>query len=105
MTKRAIAFDIGDKRIGVAVSDPFNEYAMPCETYFRTGRFREDVAAVAAIAAEKGAGTIVCGLPLNADGTEGEQAEKTRRFAAAPRGEHLPARGMGGRTFYHFAGA
>lgn len=56
---------------------------MPCETYFRTGRFREDVAAVAAIAAEKGAGTIVCGLPLNADGTEGEQAEKTRRFAAA----------------------
>ena len=83
MTKRAIAFDIGDKRIGVDVSDPFNEYAMPCETYFRTGRFREDVAAVAAIAAEKGAGTIVCGLPLNADGTEGEQAEKTRRFAAA----------------------
>ena len=33
--KRAIAFDIGNKRIGVAVSDPFNEYAMPCDIVFK----------------------------------------------------------------------
>ena len=51
--KRAIAFDIGDKRIGVAVSDPFNEYAMPCETYFRTHNFETDVSAIAKIAKEK----------------------------------------------------
>ena len=30
-----IAFDIGDKRIGIAVSDPFGEMALPLETYYR----------------------------------------------------------------------
>ena len=50
--RRAIAFDIGDKRIGVAVSDPFNEYAIPAETYFRTRSFGADVAAIARIARE-----------------------------------------------------
>ncbi|MBR7186034.1 MAG: Holliday junction resolvase RuvX [Clostridia bacterium] len=77
------AFDIGDRRIGVAFSDPFASYAMPSETYFRTGNFREDVEQIVAIAKERGATVIVCGLPLNADGTESVQSEKTRRFAAA----------------------
>ena len=81
--KRAIAFDIGDRRIGVAVSDPFNEYAMPCETYFRTRSFFTDVEAVAKIAKDKGVGVIVCGLPVNSDGTESEQTEKTRSFIEA----------------------
>lgn len=81
--KRAIAFDIGDKRIGVAVSDPFNEYAMPCETYFRTRDFEKDVAALAAIAKERGVGVIVCGMPLNFDGSESVQTEKTERFIEA----------------------
>ena len=85
ITKRAIAFDIGDKRIGVAVSDPFNEYAMPCDTYFRTRNFQFDVQAIAKIAEEKGVGVIVCGLPVNTDGTESEQTEKTRRFIQALR--------------------
>ncbi len=81
--KRAIAFDIGDKRIGVAVSDPFNEYAMPCETYFRTKNLEADVKALADLAAERGAGVIVCGMPVNFDGTESIQTEKTRRFVEA----------------------
>ena len=81
--KRAIAFDLGDRRIGVAVSDPFNEYAMPCETYFRTRSFFTDVEAVAKIAKDKGVGVIVCGLPVNSDGTESEQTEKTRSFIEA----------------------
>ena len=83
MKKRAIAFDIGDKRIGVAVSDPFNEYAMPCETYFRTRNFQSDVQAVADIATEKGVGVIVCGMPVNYDGTESVQTIKTRQFIDA----------------------
>ena len=87
ITKRAIAFDIGDKRIGVAVSDPFNEYAMPCDTYFRTRSFQTDVQAIAKIAKDKGVGVIVCGLPVNTDGTESEQTEKTRRFINALQGE------------------
>lgn len=81
--KKAIAFDIGDKRIGIAISDPFFEYAMPCETYFRTHRFDADVEAIAKIAADRGANVIVCGLPVNFDGTESVQTEKTRRFIEA----------------------
>ena len=81
--KRAIAFDIGDKRIGVAISDPFNEYAMPCETYFRTHRFWTDVEAIAKIAEDRGVGVIVCGMPVNFDGTESVQTVKTRDFIEA----------------------
>lgn len=77
------AFDIGDKRIGVAFSDPFGEYAVPSDTYFRTGNFKEDVKAVASLAEGRGASRIVCGLPLNADGTKSEQTEKTLRFIQA----------------------
>lgn len=80
VTKRIAAFDIGNKRIGVAISDPFGEYAMPCDTYVRTGRLSEDVTAVAKIAEEKGTQAIVCGLPVNADGSESAQTARTRRF-------------------------
>ena len=83
MKKRAIAFDIGDKRIGVAISDPFNEYAMPCETYFRTHRFYTDVEAVATIAKARGVGVIVCGMPVNFDGTDSVQTQKTQEFIEA----------------------
>lgn len=80
--ERYVAFDIGDKRIGVAVSDPFNTYALPSQTYRRKG-FKEDVSAIAEIAREKGATVIVCGLPVNFDGTEALQTQKTRRFIDA----------------------
>ncbi len=77
--ERYVAFDIGDKRIGVAISDPFNTYALPSETYFRKG-FAADVAAIAKIAKDKGATTIVCGLPVNFDGSQSVQTVKAERF-------------------------
>ncbi len=77
--ERYIAFDIGDKRIGVAVSDPFNTYALPSQTYFRKG-FKQDIQALASLAKEKGATAIVCGLPVNFDGSDALQTQKTRRF-------------------------
>lgn len=80
--ERYVAFDIGDKRIGVAISDPFNSYALPSHTYHRVG-FKEDVAAIAAIAKEKGATKIICGLPVNFDGSSALQTEKTQRFIDA----------------------
>ena len=80
--ERYVAFDIGDKRIGVAISDPFNTYALPSETYFRKG-FKEDVSALVKIAKDKGATVIVCGLPVNFDGTAALQTEKTQRFIDA----------------------
>jgi putative Holliday junction resolvase len=80
---RIIAFDIGNKRIGVAISDPFNEYAMPCETYFRTRNFTADVEAIAKIAKDRGVSVIVCGMPVNFDGSESVQTVKTRDFIEA----------------------
>ena len=80
--ERYIAFDIGDKRIGVAVSDPFNTYALPSSTYFRKG-FKSDVAALIKLAEEKGATAIICGLPVNFDGSEAVQTQKTARFIQA----------------------
>ncbi len=83
MFEQITAFDVGDKRIGVAFSDPFGDYAVPSDTYFRTGDFRRDVRSLCAIAEARGVRTVVVGLPLNEDGTESVQSEKTRRFAAA----------------------
>ncbi len=80
--ERYVAFDIGDKRIGVAISDPFNTYALPSETYFRKG-FKEDVEAIAKIAKNKGATKIICGLPVNFDGSKALQTEKTAKFIEA----------------------
>ena len=80
--ERYIAFDIGDKRIGVAVSDPFNTYALPSETYHRKG-FSKDIEALLKIIAEKGATAVICGLPVNFDGTPSVQTEKTQRFINA----------------------
>ena len=77
--ERYVAFDIGDKRIGIAISDPFNTYALPSGTYFRK-TFKDDIAGLARIASEKGATVIVCGLPVNFDGTPALQTEKTLRF-------------------------
>ena len=82
--ERYVAFDIGDKRIGVAVSDPFNTYALPSFTYFRKS-FKEDVAALVKVAGEKGATVIVCGLPVNFDGSDAVQTQKTERFISALR--------------------
>jgi putative Holliday junction resolvase len=80
IAKRAIAFDIGNKRIGVAISDPFNEYAMPCETYVRTRNIDADASALAKLAKDKGVGVIVCGMPFHYDGSEGIQTARTREF-------------------------
>jgi putative Holliday junction resolvase len=80
--ERYVAFDIGDKRIGIAVSDPFNTYALPSQTYFRKG-FKSDIEGLVKIAKDKGATTIICGLPVNFDGSCALQTEKTQRFIEA----------------------
>ena len=77
--ERYVAFDIGDKRIGVAISDPFNTYALPSGTYFRKN-FKADLQALVDIVKEKGATVVVCGLPVNFDGSEALQTRKTENF-------------------------
>lgn len=77
--KRFLCLDIGDKRIGVAVSDPFNTYALPVETYHRKN-LRTDLAKIVEYVKAKGATDVVCGLPVNFDGTPSLQTRKAEFF-------------------------
>ena len=74
-----MCLDIGDKRIGVAVSDPFNSYALPVETYHRKN-LKTDLAKILAYLKDKGATKLVCGLPVNFDGTPSIQTQKALFF-------------------------
>ncbi|MBQ3219017.1 MAG: Holliday junction resolvase RuvX [Clostridia bacterium] len=77
--ERFLCLDIGDKRIGVAVSDPFNSYALPVETYHRKN-LKTDLEKICFYVKEKGATALVCGLPVNFDGTPSIQTEKAMFF-------------------------
>ena len=81
MNKRIVALDVGDRRIGIAVSDPLGITAQPLETYTRVG-FGPDARHIAQIAKQYETDHILCGLPRNMDGTQGFQVEKVREFAA-----------------------
>lgn len=74
--------DIGDVRIGVAISDPLGISTNGIETHRSEGRER-DVSYFSAMARSRGAEKIVLGLPLNMDGTEGDRAALVRDFGAA----------------------
>lgn len=80
MTKRVICLDVGEKRIGVAVSDPLGITAQPVTTIFTKGP-RSDAEEVARLAAMYDTDRILLGLPLSLKGCEGYQASKVREFA------------------------
>lgn len=75
-----IGLDVGDRRIGVAISDPLGITAAGLETIHRSN-MHTDVDNIALLAARHGAVQIVVGLPYNMDGSMGEQAEKVKSFA------------------------
>jgi putative holliday junction resolvase len=78
---RAVAgLDLGDKTIGVAISDLRRVVATPVETLRRV-KFTADAASLLALLTLRGAYGIVLGLPLNMDGSEGPRAQGTRAFA------------------------
>lgn len=77
---RALGIDVGERRIGVAVSDPSGTLSSP---HGVVRRAPEAAARLAALAAEVGAEVIVVGLPLKMrGGGEGPQASEVRAFAA-----------------------
>ncbi len=78
---RIMGLDIGDVRIGIALSDLLGITAQGQETYTRTGADEADADYIVAFADRNDVSRIVCGLPKNMNGTVGEQAEKTRAFA------------------------
>ena len=76
---RVLALDLGERRIGVAVSDPTGILARPLTTIVRASR-QADFQAVAALVDEYAIERIIVGLPLSLDGTEGPQALQIRRY-------------------------
>lgn len=72
--------DLGDKTIGVAVSDTRRSVATPVET-IRRKKFGLDAAALLALLTEREVAGIVLGLPRNMDGSEGPRCQSTRAFA------------------------
>ena len=83
MLERVVALDIGSKRIGIAVSDPFNSYALPDDAYICTKNLEQDIVNIRQILQDKLATIIVCGMPLNVDGTESVQTVRTKKFIEA----------------------
>lgn len=77
--ERVIALDLGDVRMGVAVSDPTGTIAQPLEVYRRVG-YHPDCQYVLSLSRRFDTRRILLGLPLNMDGTEGAQAGKVRAF-------------------------
>jgi putative pre-16S rRNA nuclease len=75
-----VGLDLGEKTIGVAVSDRIGAVASPLET-IRRRKFTLDAERLLAIIAERRIGGIVLGLPRNMDGSEGPRCQSTRAFA------------------------
>lgn len=75
-----MGLDPGTKTIGVAVSDPGWQIASPVETIKRA-KFTKDAERLEALIAERRAGGVVMGLPVNMDGSEGPRAQSVRQLA------------------------
>jgi putative Holliday junction resolvase len=78
---RALGIDFGEKRIGIAISDPAGRVAVPLLTLARRND-RAAAAQIAEIARREAIGRLVLGEPLGLDGASGPQAERVRRFGA-----------------------
>ncbi len=77
---KLLALDVGLARIGVAVCDPLRLAARPLALLVRRSR-RDDFARLAQMVQAQEAVAVVCGLPLNMDGSESDQARTTRKWA------------------------
>ena len=78
--KRLLGLDLGEKTIGVAISDPGLNVASPIDTIRRV-KFTEDVKQLAKLMAGREIGGIIVGLPINMDGTQGPRCQSVRHFA------------------------
>ena len=81
--RRVLALDVGDKRIGVAVSDQLGITAQGLETYTRTGDTEKDAEHIAELAKKYEPVRLLFGMPRNMDGSYGFQSEKVKEFAQA----------------------
>jgi putative Holliday junction resolvase len=75
---RILGLDVGEKRIGVAISDPTNTIAQPLTVVERDGG---EIERISDIVSENDVGEIVIGYPRNMDGSAGTMAEKVSAFS------------------------
>ena len=80
---RVVGLDLGERRIGVAVSDGAGALAVPHTVVERSADASADRAALARIVEELDGRLVVVGLPLSLDGRDGPAAERIRGEAAA----------------------
>lgn len=93
MSGRVIGLDPGERRIGVAIADPTGTIASP-DRYIDAATQEPDVA-IAALCEELGVDTIVIGLPIALDGSEGPSAQAARAFG------EIVAEATGATIVYH----
>jgi putative Holliday junction resolvase len=79
---RMLALDVGERRIGVAVSDETGTLARPLTFITRASR-REDFERIARLVAEQNAERVIAGYPRSLSGGEGPQAQRVRRYVQA----------------------
>lgn len=77
---RLLGLDVGDRRIGIALSDEMQWIASPHSVYTRVG-YGPDVKHILSLFQQNRCEKIICGLPKNMDGSVGFQAEKVMAFA------------------------
>ncbi len=88
-----MALDVGEKRIGVAMTDPLGWLVQPVETLERN-RLEQDLESIVCFVQDFGVGTLVVGIPLRTEtGEIGIQAQKMLDFCEALRG-YCNARGV-----------
>ncbi len=78
---RVMGLDVGDRTVGLAVSDPDRRVASPVGTVRRARRFADTAAMLLAAVDERGAAALLVGLPFDLDGREGRRARQVRQFA------------------------
>ena len=79
---RILAIDLGERRMGLALSDPLHITAQGLPTAERRNK-REDLNFIKSLLKKYSAALIVLGHPINMDGSHGPKAEQAVRFAAA----------------------
>lgn len=86
-TGRILALDVGDRRIGLAITDELGLTAQPLFTVHRT-TLKADLKSIARFIRQRNVTELVVGNPLNADGSPSRQAAKAAAFAEALREGH-----------------
>jgi putative Holliday junction resolvase len=89
---KLLSLDVGDRRVGVAVSDDTGLIASPLTVIRRTSKV-EDFGKIARLVHERKVEGLVVGHPLNRDGSVGPQAQRVERYAVAL-AEYLLSRGL-----------